>query len=114
MDGDDHRQLTGIVTEGRLLCDEGRLSVDESDRLEDAYAWFNEHVPVPPFATNGWSRDVVSWFKGDAGDAISRMWDLVSTLRDHGVPTRMLRTAQPGKVLYEDQFQVVIEEWRNL
>ncbi len=113
-DGEDHRLLTGIVTEARFLRDEGRLSVDECDRLEDAYRWFNDHVPVPPFEAGRWPRDVVSWFKGDAEDAISRMWDLVAILRDHGVPTRMLRSQRPGKVLYEDDLQVVVEEWKHL
>jgi len=113
-DGEHHRLLTGIVAEARFLRDNDRLTVEERDRLEDTYQWFNDHVPVPPFATAGWPRDVVSWFKDDATEAISRMWDLIALLRDHDVPTRMLRSARPGKVLYEDAFQVVVEEWKHL
>jgi len=48
-DGEDHKELTGIVTEARLLRERGELTTDEDDRLEDLYKWFNENVPVPPF-----------------------------------------------------------------
>lgn len=113
-DGEDHRQLNGIVTEARLLRDNARLGIEESKRLERIYDWFNDHVPVPPFSARCWSRDVVCWFKGDASEPISRMWDIVSILRDHDVPTRMLCSSGPGKVMYEDRFQVVVVEWRNL
>jgi hypothetical protein len=42
------------------------------------------------------------------------MWDIASLLREHGIPIRMLRSAHPGKILYEDSFQIVVEEWRKL
>jgi hypothetical protein len=42
------------------------------------------------------------------------MWDLVAILRDHDVPTRMLRSANPGKVFYSDDIQVVVTEWNHL
>lgn len=113
-DGDHHRSLNGIVTEARFLRDEGRLSESERSRLEESYQWLNDHVPVPPFSTEQWPRDVVSWFKGDAIEPISRMWDLVAILRDHDVATRMLRSPNPGKVFYEDVLQVVVEEWKHL
>ncbi len=113
-DGDHHRSLSGIVTEVRFLRDDGRLSESERARLEESYAWFNDNVPVPPFSEGRWPRDVVSWFKGDATEPIARMWDLVAILRDHDVPTRMLRSPNPGKILYEDDLQVVVEEWKHL
>ena len=113
-DGDHHRSLNGIVTEARFLRDDGRLTNDERVRLEASYEWLNEHVPVPPFSARRWPRDVVSWFKGDAVEPIARMWDLVAILRDHDVSTRMLRSRNPGKILYEDDLQVVVEEWKHL
>ena len=113
-DRQHHRELTGIITEVRFLRDDDRLTAEEGARLEDTYEWFNEHVPVPPFEASSWPRDVVTWFKDDASDAISRMWDLVALLREHSVQVRLLRSANPGRVLYEDKFQVVVEEWNRL
>ena len=45
-DGDHHRSLTGIITEARIRRDNGDLDEHQSARLEDAYAWLNEHLPV--------------------------------------------------------------------
>ena len=114
LDDEHHRQLTGIITEARLLRDDDRLSDQETARVEGTYDWFNDNVPVPPFSTSGWPRDVVTWFKDDASEAISRMWDLVAILRESGVPVRLLRSTNPGRVVYEDDFQVVVEEWNEL
>ena len=48
------------------------------------------------------------------GEPIRRMWEIAQLLKEHDVPVRMLRSASPGKVLYEDSFQVVVEEWKHI
>jgi hypothetical protein len=101
-DGDHHRALTGIITEARLLRDRGELDQAEEARLEASYDWFEDHLPVPPFGVSNWSRDAVAWFKHDAGEPIRRMWDIVSLLRDHDVQVRLLKSVNPGRVVYED------------
>ncbi len=100
-DGEHHRWLTGIVTEARLLRDSGQLSLHEETSLEDAYAWLNAHLPCPPFSTSGWGPEAISWFKDTAGPSIQKMWEIV-------------RSKNPGKILYEDDFQVVVREWVRL
>ncbi len=106
--------MTGIVTEARLLRDRGHLTPEEEDRLERTYAWLNANLPCPPFSTAGWSRDAVSWFKDSAEAAIREFRLLATLLEEHGRPVRMLRSRNPGKVLYEDSFQVVVVEWKTL
>jgi len=113
-DDEDHRLLTGVITEARFLRDREELAQEEIVWLEDTYSWLNENLPCPPFATAGWSRDAVAWFKDNAGDPVKRMWRLVSLLREHGVSVRLLRSKNPGKILYEDEYQVVVEEWRKI
>ncbi len=113
-DGEHHRELTGVVTEARFLRDRGLLSRDEDVRLQESYDWLNDRLPVPPYSTRSWPVDVVAWFKDDAKEAIWRMWDLVALLEDHGRPVRLLRSKNPGRLLYEDDFQVVVEEWKHL
>ena len=113
-DGEYHRDLTGIITEARLLRDRGGLAVEEAARLEDLYDWFNATLPVPPFSTSDWPPDVVAWFRDDACHAVRKMWELVALLRDHGMQVRLLRSANPGRVVYEDVYQVIVEEWNKL
>ena len=113
-DREHHRSLTGIVTEARLLRDGGALDQHEVQRLEEVYEWLNANLPCPPFSTSGWSREAVTWFKDDAGEPIRKLWEITSILKEHGVPVRLLRSTNPGKLLFEDPFQVVVEEWKQL
>ena len=109
-----HKLLTGIVTEARLLRERGDLSVYEEELLEETYAWLNSYLPCPPFATSGWSRDAVTWFKHSALESIKKMRILADLLEQHGAPVRMLRSKNPVKILYEDEYQVVVEEWKSI
>jgi hypothetical protein len=111
---EDHRWLTGIVTEARLLRDRGELERHQAVWLERTYEWLNDHLPCPPFSSSGWGPEAISWFKDDAGPPIKKMWEIVAFLREHGIPVRLLRSKNPGKILYEDDFQIVVREWKQL
>jgi hypothetical protein len=100
-DEEHHRLLTGLVTEARLLRDRGELAEYETERLEETYEWFNANLPCPPYSSSGWSRDAVSWFKDSAKESIQRMRELAVLLESNGFIVRMLRSENPGKVLYE-------------
>jgi hypothetical protein len=113
-DGENHRWLTGIITEARFLRDRGQLTPYQQAWLEDAYAWLNAHLPCPPFSTSDWGSEAVSWFKDTAEPSIKKMWEIVALLKEHGVAVRLLRSRNPGKILYEDDFQIVVREWRRL
>lgn len=113
-DAEHHRSLTGIITEARLLRDKGRLDDYAKAQLEEAYTWLNANLPVPPFKASNWPRDAVTWFKDEAGAPLAKMWEIASLPKEHGIPIRMLRSKRPGTVLYEDAYQVVVEEWREL
>ena len=113
-DREHHRSLTGIITEARLLRDRGGLDRYTAERLEEAYEWLNSNLPCPPFSSSGWSREAVTWFKDSAAEPIRKLWEITSMLKEHGVPVRLLRSKNPGKILYEDPFQLVVEEWSRL
>jgi hypothetical protein len=108
---EDYRHLTGVITQARILRDDGRLEAHETQWLEEIFEWFNNHLPCPPFSESHWSPDAVCWFRGVAGEPLQRMWDVVALLREHGTPIRVIRTANPGRIVYADEFQVVAEAW---
>jgi hypothetical protein len=116
-DADNAWLATGVVTTARVLRDEGQLEDYEGAVVESAFEWFNEHLPCPPFRENlelgNWSPDAVAWFIDTAKEPVSRMWDLVWILREHGEPVRVLRTEHPGMIVYRDPFQVVAETPRG-
>ena len=109
-----HNLLTGIIAESRLLRDKDVLTDYECENLENIYEWFNNNLPCPPFDTAGWPRDAVSWFKDSAKDPIKKMRELSVLLDSHGLLVRTLRSERPGKVLYEDEYQIVVMERERL
>jgi hypothetical protein len=108
---------TGVVTTARILRDERKLESYEVERLEEIYVWFNEHLPCPPFKekrTSGeWTADAVAWFRDDAREAISQMWEIVALLKEHGISVRFFQSESPGMIVYADDFQVVAETPRD-
>ena len=113
-DDEDHRRLTGVITEARLLREQGELQAYEIAWLEETFAWFNDNIPCPPFSTNNQLRKGVCWFKSNAGEAIAKIWEIVALLKIHDVPVRTLKSNMPGRCLYEDKFQIVVEERKKL
>lgn len=114
-DGEDHRFLTGVIAEARTLRDSGGMSAHESEWLEDIFAWFNDNVRVSPYSSSAWPDDVAAWSKDEAAkEVIARIWDVIALLKEHGKPVRILRSLNPGRVVYEDNLQVVVSEYRKL
>ena len=108
---------TGVITSARILMDDGVLEPYDVDVVEAAFDWFNTHLPCPPFQQNlrsgCWTDDAVAWFFPWALEPISRMWDLVAVLKQHGAATRMLRSHFPGRIVYADELQIVAETPRK-
>lgn len=105
--------MTGVITEARILRDEGKLEHYEAVHVQQIFDWFNEHLPCPPFSaklqSGEWTEDAVAWFKSTAREPINRMWDIVAILKEHGVAVRFFRSESPGEIVYSDEFQVVAE-----
>jgi hypothetical protein len=112
-DAENAAWLTGIITEARILRDEGELYDHESAYLEEIFDWFNLHLPCPPFRkkrrSGEWTSNAVCWFRSDAKEPLGRMWDIVAILRELGVGVRIIRSGYPGRIVYEDRYQVVAE-----
>ena len=113
-DHEDHRVLTGLVTEAKLLRRSGVLTENEEAVLEEHYKWLNENLPCPPYSTSTWPKTVAAWFKDSATEPIRRLRAIGSLLEEHGMQVRMLRSKNPGTVHYEDAYQVVVHEWNSL
>lgn len=112
-DGDCHESLTGIVRGSSLLEKKGQLTDYEEVQLKSFYKWLNDELPCPPFRKNNWGNSVC-WLKDNASSVITKMWELVAILEYHDQPVRILRSKNPGKIIYEDKYQVVVRSWKKL
>jgi hypothetical protein len=110
-DDEHHRSLKGVITEAGLLRDDALFERYQVPMLDATYDWLNKHLPCPPFRKGVLPQSAVCWFKDNAGEPIKKVWEIVALLRKQGVPVRLLKTRNPGGILYEDKYQVVVEEW---
>ena len=97
----------GVLVAAHTLRDEGDLTVDEHLQLRTELAWFNEHLHIPSALEHRSHRRGISWFKPAANEAIQRMWRLKALLGAHGIHVEVIRTTDPGTLVYEDAWQVV-------
>ena len=109
----DSGRKQGILVAAHTLRDEGDLSVEDHTELRTAIAWFNENIPVPAMLDKPEHRRAISWFKPSANEAIQRMWRLKQLLDTHGLHVDVLRSDEPGTIVYEDDLQVVAKPQRS-
>ena len=77
------------------------------DWLDHDLEWLNEHLAVPPCFREQDVDEAVCWFHPRAHEPISRVRSLAAALDEHGVRVRMIRSCDPGRVIYEDRWQIV-------
>jgi hypothetical protein len=39
------------------------------------------------------------------------MWEITALLKERGA---LVRSTNPGKILYQDSYQIAVEEWKKL
>lgn len=95
-------QPRGVLRAAGLLAARSDLPAFERQRLRQLFDWFNAHLARPRRVTPG----MIFWFRPDAGECASRIWELVHVLREHGVLVQAMRTRRPGYIEYRDEAQV--------
>ncbi|MEU8397990.1 hypothetical protein AB0C28_22575 [Nonomuraea sp. NPDC048892] len=83
------------------------LTPEEEELYFDIDDWFREHLPEPPFYADGNSIGAITWFKSaPTGAMLARLEPLRDLLTVHGVRCDLVRASNPGKLIYEDEYQV--------
>lgn len=110
----DSGHSSGILVEAHSLRDDGPLSSDEHEHLRLLLSWFTTNLPVPKVLNEVEHRRAISWFKPCAKEAIQKMWELKELLEFHGFHANVLRTNDPGTIVYEDEWQVVAKPLKGI
>jgi hypothetical protein len=118
LDEDSNKELGVFHAIGRLRAT-GKLYSYEEIHHDLIRQWFNENLKKPtrftaskgPFYRK--QNKAISWFKDSAEEHLSRVRELVATLRNHGVIVHMLKTDRVGYIVYEDEHQIVAESFRG-
>jgi hypothetical protein len=104
----------GVFQAAIGLRDAERLEPYEEEWLERDLGWLRMHLPSPPCLRDDGNRRAICWFKPTtARRAIDRVRGIVALLAARGLAVRMVTTAEPGSVIYEDPWQVVAKPRRR-
>jgi hypothetical protein len=111
------RCRAGVFYVADLAEERGDLAWLDQLRCDLACSWFDLHLPFPRRFSRSRRPNAhpaaICWFKADARECIQRARRMAALLNLAGVPIDMLRTHQPGYVVYEDSFQVVAVPFRD-
>ena len=93
---------------------DGVYSKEDAELYDNTHKWFLENLPQPPFYGNDNENPdgAVTWFKTEnAKDMLEHIEPLLGLLEKYNIPYDVVYTDTPGKIIYEDDFQVgVIDE----
>jgi hypothetical protein len=89
------------------------ITGSDAHQLSDLKAWFSKNLEKPTSFGRSKLRLGICWFKTDAAEHISRIWEMVHILERNGIYVKKIRTDKPGYVIYEDEWQLVAEPFRK-
>lgn len=100
------RQPRGIFHSAYDLLRSEAVEESFRDVLRDSLDWFEANLPVPP-SDRFKSGQAICWFKPSARECVRRLWPVAWMLREEGIDVRLVTTHRPGRMRYQDEFQVV-------
>ena len=110
---EDSRVEQGIFQAAARAIEWETITGEDADELNRLGKWFNRNLEKPTSFGRGKTRLGICWFKTDASEHISRIWQMVRILEQHGVYIKKIKTEKPGYLVYEDEWQVVAEPFRK-
>ncbi|MFF9900893.1 hypothetical protein [Streptomyces longispororuber] len=95
--------VNGLAKEGKLTAEQERFRRANND-------WYDAAYPTPDASVYDPERNpgAVAWFRTTATHLVERVPGYLEILAAHGVECQEVRSADPGRVVYEDDVQVVV------
>lgn len=108
---DFENEEKGFFNSVRYLNENGILEEDRKQQLQDNLEWIEKNLKKHPdfhFLEDGNPLHLtMSWLKDNATEHISRMSKLKEILEENDILVEVLEVDTPGKIIYEDEYQVV-------
>ncbi|WP_411079143.1 hypothetical protein [Streptomyces sp. cmx-18-6] len=105
--------FTGVFGLINTLAREGKLSEEQELFRRTNNSWYNvaytdPSTLDPSIYNHEINPGAAAWFKPSAEHLLTRVPGYLEILAAHGVECRLLRSADPGRVIYEDDVQIVV------
>ncbi|MGW5734856.1 MULTISPECIES: hypothetical protein [Streptomyces] len=98
--------VNGLAREGKLTAEQERFRRTNNDWYDNAYP--DPSTIDPAIYDHDVNPRAVAWFKVTATHLIERVPGYLEILDAHGIECRVVRSSDPGRVVYEDDFQIVV------
>lgn len=99
----------GLFRSSELVEDCEDLPPAARSQLRAIFRWFNTNLPAP----RRLPQSAVCWFRADATESVDRLRTLVEIYRLADRQVWMQATRNPGRVVYQDDFQVAAMPYRD-
>lgn len=110
---EDSRVEQGIFQAVAQALEWETITGEDAQELKSLEKWFSENLEKPTSFGRGRLHWGICWFKMDASEHISRIWQMVRILERHGICVKKIKTDKPGYMIYEDEWQIVAEPFRK-
>ena len=101
--------INGLAHHGRLSPEDRRWWRTNNDWYDAAYP---DPAQVDPSLFDKTLHPLLScWFKADAAHLVNRVDGYLELLDRYGIGWQRCESDDPGRVLYEDEYQVVVEPY---
>lgn len=100
----------GIFHAARYLKDGGEFTRQEFEVADGIMGWFACNLESPLDFLNrqrsAGSEYYISWFKPEAKEHIMKARVLADVLESKDIIVEQIKTKNPGKIVYEDEYQI--------
>ncbi|MCR9080527.1 MAG: hypothetical protein NXH78_15640 [Hyphomonadaceae bacterium] len=84
----------------------------DADAITRQMAWLQKHLHSPDMSDSTYRA--IFWFKDTAHEPLRRVWAMKPFLEAYGYWIEVVKTWDPGNILYEDGWQVAAKPWRSI
>ncbi|WP_436535706.1 hypothetical protein [Actinoplanes sp. HUAS TT8] len=95
------------------LAHDGRLTAEQEHFRKINNAWYeanftNPNTVDPTVYDRAVHPKAAAWFKSSASEMIERVNGYLKILADHGIGYERIQSTDPGRIIYEDEHQIVV------
>ncbi len=85
----------------------------DDHELRQNLSWLEFHLNAPAVLDDREHFRAICWFKDDAREPLKRIWSIKILLEHYGYWIDVVKTRNPGRVIYEDGWQVAAKPFRS-
>ena len=114
----DYKFRLGIFQAAFNLRDNEAVADYARNAIREDIEWYKENLPSPDeyyfYLRRHKTREAlgVCWFKYQASEMIRRAYIMKDRLEEWGYPIFVIKSRKPGRIKYQDDYQVVVNPYQ--